>query len=172
MSGYLKVPKAVINDLSSDLSALHETVLKAQSKQLALNPSTSFSDILTKIKVTKNSAEIYAGASKDTKGLLKASQGDVFPVIDKANDWYAVKLDKQVTGLDAGWIKASDSIPLVKTEASNQPQTRNEDIYEILLAGVNKIKEKYKNNAYISVTGFSINVGVPPSISVSFAFKK
>jgi hypothetical protein len=171
MVAIAQVPKAVLDELSSDLSALHKSVLEAQNKQQAPDSLIRSSNV-EEIEVTKNFADIFAGASNDAKGLYKAPKGDTFKVIDKVNGWYAVKLNKQTSGLDAGWIKASDGVPLLaKTEILISPLSRSEDIYDTLLDGANKVKGKYKNNAYISVTGFSINVGVPPSVSISFAFK-
>lgn len=47
-----------------------------------------------------------------------------------------------------------------------------EKIFEPLINKANEIKKKYENNSFIYVSGFTIDFGIPPSISISFSFKE
>jgi hypothetical protein len=45
-------------------------------------------------------------------------------------------------------------------------------VYEILINEVKKVKEKYNDNPYVEVTGFSVDTSIPPSININFYFLK
>lgn len=46
-----------------------------------------------------------------------------------------------------------------------------EIVFSEALKVVMNLKNEYNNNPYIAMKGFDINIGIPPSISVSFDFK-
>lgn len=162
-----EVPQQLYNELSSDLSSLHNEVIEAQRRQQTADAQLW---LLEKLKVSKEGAPIHVGASDNAKTLTKASVGETFRVIDKAEDWYAVQLNSPTSEYTAGWIRAADTVPLVPSKPQALPQT--EDIYDKLLKRVNAIKERYNDNQYITVTGFSVDIGISPSVSISFEFKK
>jgi len=55
---------------------------------------------------------------------------------------------------------------------TKSPPPAKADVFEEIVEQASKMKDKYKNNPYVSVTGFSVNVGVPPSMSINIEFKK
>lgn len=176
-----EVPKAVMEDLASDLSQIQQTLQEAQEKQEMYQAyykpgmfwlASDFGKIGKQVKVTANDAPIRAGASQKARTVANTSVGKMYNVLDKTGDWYAVRLDKPVGGFDAGWIKASDTVPVVPHMEPPSSSTQPRDIYDAVLDKVNKLKQKYNENPYLTVTGFTVNVGSPPSIGVNFEFKK
>lgn len=170
-----QVPQSTLDELSADLSGLHQTVLQAQERQRLASSIQLFDFSDMRVTVTKDVAQVRSGASVDAEAIFKATQGQSFKVIDKANDWYAVAIEKHGSTPTAGWINAADSTPVVLVPSGKKVSagvTKPNDIFDDFLSQVSKMKEKYKNNSYLSVTGFSINVGVPPSLSVNIEFKK
>lgn len=51
------------------------------------------------------------------------------------------------------------------------PTSVSEDLYRILAEKATRMHDSYKNNSYIEVSGFTVNVGISPSVSVNFEFK-
>ncbi len=49
---------------------------------------------------------------------------------------------------------------------------QTKDVYELIIYKMRALKLKYENNPYIRITGFSINIGIPPSVTVAMEFKK
>lgn len=58
--------------------------------------------------------------------------------------------------------------PLPKNISKNQTQ----DVYEMIINKMWVLKKKYENNPYIRISGFDINIGIIPSVTVSIEFKK
>lgn len=56
--------------------------------------------------------------------------------------------------------------------STTQPSKSNmEVVYEKILLSVKELKDKYETNPYVIVNGFSIDIGMPPSVNISFEFK-
>ncbi len=100
--------------------------------------------------------------------------GQMFKVVDKASDWYAVKLETPRNGVEAAWVNAADVTPNFRLLGSATERNAGvaDRLYEQIMESVKKMKDKYDKNTYVSVSGFSVNMGVPPSVTVSFEFKK
>jgi len=147
------IPQETINEMSLDLAALQKSISSYKPE-----PAPG------KIKVI-NTSDIRAGASATAATLATVNVGQTFDVLGISDGWYSVKLDDQI-GKAAGWLKAIDTAPLTQTldDASQG--------YALILQQLNSLKEKYKDNPYVFIRGFSINVGVPPSVSLDFEFKK
>ena len=172
------IPKPVLDGLAKDLAQLHQAVLEAQRKQQAYEMASAKFPWLgvNQITITSPSAGVRAGANDKAPLLLSAQKNQIFPVIDKAGDWYAVALREKIHGVSSGWVRAADSVPTMRavqtTPAGQQPSSLADDIFRELTERAVRFRDAYRNNPYISVTGFSVNVGVPPSVSISFEFKK
>lgn len=173
-----EIPRPVLDGLAKDLAQLHQAVLEAQRKQMVYDlAARGFARAVSEIIVTRPSANIRAGADERAPVLLSAKKNQTFPVIDKAGEWYAVELPDKAQGLSAGWVKADDAVPTIHTPeritSGQQVKVRSlaEDIYRDLTERAVRFRDAYRDNAYISVTGFSVNVGIPPSMSISFEFK-
>ncbi len=167
-----------LREISKDLAGLHQEVKDAyrtQTTQSYALPSTALG---YRIRITRDQSAIRAGADDSAGVLTKASRGTSFNVIDKVGDWYAVSLLKPTKeGLVSGWVKASMATPEVKTltymdEATSlSEQNSSIRIYEQITKSVTAIRKKYENNPYVKITGFTVNVAIIPSVTVSFEFK-
>jgi len=65
----------------------------------------------------------------------------------------------------------------IKTKPkSTSPKTvskkQTEDMYEMIINKMYALKKKYDNNPYVRISGFDVNIGIPPSVTVSIEFKK
>lgn len=169
-----EIPENVLNELSSDLAELQEEILHAQVIQSPPIPwAAAFGAVKRGLTVTQDSVEVRAGASDNAESLIKAAMGASFTVVDKAGPWYAVTLDKPVKGVHAGWLNAKAVVPYTKYRPISEQarKTVSEKILSRLTSLAIKFRKKYKDNEYLSVSGFSVDVGVPPSVSVDFEFK-
>ncbi len=162
------VPKQVLDDFARDLSQLNEVVLEAQRLQNAQAPRTpqAGSGVST-ITITNTSAAVHAGASDSSTTIDKVLKGKTLPVIDKVGDWYAIELPKSSEGLGAGWVKAADAVPS-STAGWSIPSLL--DPAKFLIDKAMELKQKWANNNYISITGFSIST-TPPNLTVDFKFE-
>ncbi|MDD5581312.1 MAG: hypothetical protein PHY16_18840 [Methylobacter sp.] len=120
--------------------------------------------------------------------MWTVSKGKKFPVIDKANGWYAVRLDEPIHGVRTGWLNAAEVVPefsseteglvavgaykaLAGTGAAQSSKSNMDQMYEMILQSVKEFKDKYETNPYVNGNGFSIDIGIPPSVNISFEFK-
>ena len=50
-------------------------------------------------------------------------------------------------------------------------QSATERIYSKIAASVNQVRLKYEANPYVGISGFSVDMSVPPGLSIQFEFK-
>jgi uncharacterized protein YgiM (DUF1202 family) len=171
-----KTSEATMKELSADLAKLHEEVQAVYGVPMrAAYGKVGFYSL----KVSTNKGAIYAGASDKAKVLTKPKFGETYEVLDKTSDWYAVRLEKPIGGLNSGWINASEVTPEYSFNVIGKKimAVRETDkslldkAYERLVKSVTEMRNKYEKNPYVSITGFSIDVGIPPSVAISFEFK-
>lgn len=167
-AAYAEEPKnleAAMSDLANDLADLQKDVELVSQKSAADSFAT-----LRRVKITGKSVPVYKGAADFSGILTKLPEGKVLPVVDKAGEWYAVDLEKTNTGYASGWVNASSVVP--ETYSVQTKTTSLTDIaYQKVMDKVKELKEKYQNNPYVRVTGFSVDVASPPAVSISFEFK-
>jgi|GEM_PF-4884389 len=60
----------------------------------------------------------------------------------------------------------------VKAKVKSPSKKQTEDIYEIVINKMRALKKQYENNPYIRISGFDINIGIVPSVTVSIEFKE
>jgi len=120
------------------------------------------------------------------------------PVIDRAGDWYAVAYPASTTGgYSTGWVNASNVRPTWKDTlppaefttryelnvfpfydehakadqvASTEKRTLTERIFQKLADSAALFRQRWSNNAYMRVSGFSISLGVTPSMDIHMNF--
>ena len=115
-----------------------------------------------------------------------------FPVVDRVNDYYAVAADNGRTG----WITAADVKPefgdtymwsvwpddltaryASKVAAANMEHTASQDsgltttMFKQLTDYAVNFRDLYKDNKYLFVSGFTVHVGIPPSVDLVFTFR-
>jgi len=170
------IPDEVLRGLAKDLAEMQRAVDDARRQQT----SSMYAQIMKgygvpSITVTTPSTPIRAGASDAARTLATAKPGTKYQVIDKSDQWYAVTFDRPIEGLTAGWVKASNAVPAAGPYAMHMPTPQDRAVAEAwylqLVDQASKLKKAWQDNPYIAVQGFDINVGVPPSLSISFQFK-
>ena len=70
----------------------------------------------------------------------------------------------------SGWIKADAGVP-VKISQIGYIESFKKEIKQLIVEKVHTMYVEYKNNPYFLITGFSIEVGLPPSANLDFEFK-
>jgi len=158
--------ETTMSDIASDLATLQKDVELVSPKHAAYAlPS------LKRIKLTGKNVPIYKGADKSTGVVINLSEGKVLPIVDKVGEWYAVGLDQPNTEFKAGWVHASAVVPETYSFQTQQVQSASDTMYQRIMDKVKRLREKYQNNPYVRVTGFSVDISVLPAVSISFEFK-
>jgi hypothetical protein len=152
-------------DVANDLTKIQDLIDSAQKAPLEKIPR--------QLVVTAEKAELRKGAMETTPKIAEASEGKLYSVIDKASNWYAVQLEEPIAGQSVAWVSAASVAPMVFfDDIEYQIDSFTNGIYEKILNQINSFKDKYKNNPYVNVSGFSINIGTNISATVSFEFKE
>ena len=166
------IPKPVLDGISRDLAELQAAVVEAQGR-LAAPQSLTFTSSTETVKITGIKPAIRLGAAQSAVSLFMATPGQTFQVVDKASDWYAIRLAQPVQGYSSGWVSAADVVPT--NSFGKEPAKASsvaEDVFRKLTEQASRLRDTYRNNPYIAVSDFAVNVGVPPSVSINFEFKK
>lgn len=164
------IPKPVIQGIARDLADLQATVIQAQSTLAAAQGASP--GFLEAVKVTGANPTFRLGASSNAAALpVKAFAGQEFKVIDRTDNWYAVRLTKPVGENFVGWVSAADVVPsIVNVQQSSNAVAQ--ETFRLLTEKATQIRDTYANNPYISVPSFTVNIGISPSVSLNFEFKK
>lgn len=150
-----------MQSLASDLASLQREINANSNQGMAYEGVTS-------VQVKKSGARVYAAADKSSGEIKEFKAGVTLPVVKKVDDWYVVNLLGE-GGQKFGWVQADWVAPKdynLKANASSE-----EDIYQKVIGKIQDLKKKYDNNDYVRVSGFSVDVGIPPSVNISFEFK-
>ena len=173
--------------IAKDLSALHWKLQEVYERELAVRADLSSYaaavDLLNKagvVTITADSADIFKGAALNAGVVESVSAGKKFPVLDKVGDWYAIALDKPVEGFSTGWVQAAKAVPYwditagagvlsVADRAASQSLT--DSLYSAATSLVTEIRRKYEADPLVRVSGFTVDVSIPPGVSVLFEFE-
>ena len=175
-----------MKQVASDLSALHDELqaVYAGGTKTANYPFLPWKDIsdlkgLAYIEITMP-AHIYKGADVSAGYIQSVTRGDKFRYVDKVSDWYAIALNKPIEGFHTGWVQAAQAVPVwffkevgaIPTGApSDSSPPLSQVLYKKIVDSVSAVRANYAENPHIAVTGFSVDVGLPPSVSVQFEFR-
>jgi hypothetical protein len=155
-----QIPQNVLEDIARDLAVLQSEVIKTGEEQRA-ELALSYKHPVA-VNINKP-ADVRTGADKNADVSFKVSPGTTLPVVDKVNDWYAVK-DKSNK---VGWVNASDVTPVT----TPPPLSADEKFFRNLTEKISKMRDKYKDNPYVLVKGFSVTLSIPPSVTLDLEFK-
>ena len=177
-----EIPKEAIEELSKDLLKLHEQVIRIQemyrASQLAgriEQPSMAAWMVrpADKITITKDDFPIRTGANSWAKKLSEADSGASYTVVDKVNDWYAIELDKPVQGFKTGWVNAKGAVPVLTATTEEPSESAFARMYRDLVETAANFRDKYLDNEYFYVKGFSIEIGLSAApLSIDFEFRE
>ncbi|MGA2332707.1 MAG: SH3 domain-containing protein [Syntrophales bacterium] len=184
--------ESTMQEIAKDLATLQQEVEHASRTETGPSWETTFPasakvyddgrfiPVAYRLRTTAKLAFIREGADDKALVLEKAPRGTSFDVIDKTGPWYAVALDKPINGLSSGWIKATYAAPelklILRRKEDNETKQKSvserlSDVYEKMTESLKTLQDKYKNNPFVKVTGFTVNLAIPPTLSVSFQFK-
>lgn len=160
-------------DLSSTMSGLASDLAGLQADIEATSYDHQASAYsgggITRVRLTQAQAAIYKGADKASGVLTKLPEGKTLPVVDKVGEWYAVQLDNGPGEFKSGWIQSGAVVP--ETFSLAAQQTLAADAYQKIMDKIQRLKEKYSSNPYVRITGFSVDITLPPAVSIAFEFK-
>jgi hypothetical protein len=150
-----------MQSLASDLASLQREIHADRNLGIA-------GEGVASVQVKKNGARVYTAADKSSGEIKEFKAGATLPVVNKVDDWYVVNLlgegDHKVGWVQADWVAPKDYNFTAKA-------TSEEDIYQKVIGKIQDLKRKYDDNDYVRVSGFSVDVGIPPSVNISFEFK-
>lgn len=166
---------SVGQDLSSTLTDLAEDLEGIQAELEAIertNLELVAAESGFAIAATEDSVPVYSGADVATDKIYEAMEGMNFRVINQANDWYAVQLPQAGSnGMTTGWMNAASGVPNIITPETPDPSLRDR-LLQNMMERVQAMREKYENNPHIQVSGFNVEIGISPSLSIGFSFKE
>lgn len=156
------VPQPVLDAFAKDLADMQSIVDKEQRAYLYSHAYLS-ANIAT---LSVERAPLRSAPTESSAVIATSEQGQQFRVLERSRDWIRVEPVSSALPSLSGWVKARE-LNLRPSYASAQHQ----DMFFRLANKAQKIKDRWRNNPYILVTGFTIEIGVPPSVSIEFAFK-
>lgn len=166
---------AAMKELAGDLAKLHAEIQSIYQTEVMAMGVPAVIDLYRPrfVSVTADKGTIYTGADAKAAILQTVQKGQKLKVIDKVSDWYAVAFDQPVHGMDTGWVKAAQVVPQTYFPISTAPPDKSftERMYDKIVASIKVFRDIYETNPYVRVKGFSVDISVPPSVSISFEFK-
>lgn len=183
-----KSVNATLDELARDLAGLQEELESYRVEQARTNRiSGQDRKVLSGVQasgtytfvVTKKETELRAEPSYSSNVSIRAPEGSVFKALERKDSWYAVEADQSgaaITGQSGTraskrevlWVPKSDVL-----EVNISPQKEETPAEQIvrIIETVKRIYNKYKDNPYVRLTGFTVTLGSNPSVSFSFQFK-
>lgn len=157
-----------MREVAKDLASLHDEIQIAYATEAAAAGFASLKSHPESLTITQKGAAIMKGADFNSGVLTSASFGQSFRVVDKVESWYAVQLEKPKSGIYSGWVSAKAAVPLL---AVGLKESITDRLYQKIVSKVVAFRQKWEKNQYLKVSGFSIDISIPPSVSIDFEFK-
>ncbi|HET6620595.1 MAG TPA: hypothetical protein VFG64_11685 [Dongiaceae bacterium] len=154
------MPDEQVQALGQDLSKIQAIVkaMNLEQQNVAKNKATEKKVIVT------DPTKVWPQAHKDNNAVANVEEGTVLKAVGKEGKWLKVQpfdLDYTQGIWDQGYVEIDK---VVSADDSG-------DLYDMLVKSVEEMRQKYKSNPYISVSGFTVSVGIPPSVDIQFDFK-
>lgn len=161
------IPDDFIAKMANDLAGLTADPLPNEPGTARISTMLGHT-VPSKVQVIKTGQVWSTDATGKvmTRQITAGSQASVYGATD---NYY------QVEGLgdnNKWWVAATDVAPAGPPRRVDavDPGWLGQQI-EKLMKNASAFRDNYKSNPYVNVHGFSINVGVPPSINMEFEFK-
>lgn len=168
---YAETQKKTYEEMSKDLAVIQKTIDLFSEKNRKISSIKINDPIAVDILVDK--ANLYSEASITSKIVTTTTKAISYQVIDKKEGWYAVKLNDIYFGKKFAWIESSDVLPSNILSDITKPSIHpSELLYKDLILLLINFENKYKDNPYLTPSGFTINIEKSPSISVTFEFNE
>jgi hypothetical protein len=156
------VPQPVMDEFAKDLADMQSIVSKEQMT-FAASKAYFSTNVAT---VSDEHSPLHSAPAETSTVVGISDPGQQFRVLERNGTWYRVEPTEASQGSLSGWIRAEDLSGPYATDAYQY-----EDMFTRLAKKAKQIKDRWRNNPYISVTGFTVEVGLPPSVSIDFEFK-
>lgn len=168
---------------AADLSSLYRIIYTEYHKQV--------SNLLAQsVYVTNPTGAIHSEANKDSQVVKQTTSGETFQVLEETDAWYKVQGSHPYSGVKiTGWVsrdQVSSALNILSNTQLLSEASLNkiiwsisktkfdgivDDLYQKAVVKATKIQEKWKNNSYIKIKGFDVEVSFPPGVTFTFEFK-
>jgi hypothetical protein len=150
------IPQDVLDQLQKDLQKLRPE-----------QPPSETPEPMLAFKVIKPDVLAYPVPDPTSTATHKFGTGDSFKVLAAKKGWVGVQFQAKTLWMmaDEGDLTKSISDPLGVQSWWDEQVAR-------LLKQAADLKAKWDKNPYVSVKGFSLDVGLDPSITIEFEFKE
>lgn len=115
---------------------------------------------------------IHAEPDRESQVLETLDEGTRLRVFSVSGNWYEVLLRSPVGDQSVGWLPAQTALPVGPQLYRLGVGLPFVDMWDEVVQKAAEIREKYTENPYVRVTGFDVEVGFPPSVTVGFEFKQ
>jgi hypothetical protein len=165
------IPDEFLAKMATDLAKLHAEPADTNDLVILTNPAagtTTTQYAPSSVKIGVPNAAVLTTAQDNTPTMIPVTPGTDLPVQEAVPGWYKVKLGKE-----QGWIAKEQVIPdfkKISTTSQNDETWLNRQIL-LLTQKAAAFRDSYRDNPYLNVKGFSLSIGMPPSVNVAFEFK-
>lgn len=156
---------SVLREFAADVAALQRRLELASEYREGVEARYARPD---SIRVTEDETTVRAAPRDDARSIRQVDRGAVFRVLSVRGDWYEVLLGSPIEGESTGWLPLDSVAALVQYAAA---VALDIPIWESIIRRAAELRKKYSENPYVHVTGFDVEVGLPPSLTVGFEFK-
>lgn len=147
--------------LSHQLAAMQHVVENSRGPEYAAYG-------LAKATIAASDATIHADASSSSAVVRKPQVGDEVKLLGREGNWYRVETIGPAVPNYKGWIQTR----AVETSGYATATYSSDALFQKLTDMALDIRDEYQNNPYIRISGFDVEIGLPPSVTINFEFKK
>jgi hypothetical protein len=149
-----KIPRTVIKKLNRDLAGL----VPEEITEFSLGMDT-----MSIVRITKNRAPIYPQPKKFNQ-VTTLTEGSKHRLLGINEDYLSIVYDDKPC-----WVQR-DHVELMPSARMDHAGWWH-GVRETLIEKAIKLRNNYQNNPYIVIKGFSIELGISPSLNIDFEFK-
>jgi hypothetical protein len=163
------VPDDFLSKMANDLSALRADPLPNETAVAAGQGSAPIF-VPSTVQVDKDRATAWTSARSGGGRTVEWARGTEVPVSNSVPGWYEVERND-----GSFWIPTNDVAPTgpvrrISTTSAPDPGWFSQQV-EKLMKSATSFRDAYAGNPYLNVHGFSISLGLVPSVNVDFEFK-
>ncbi|MGH9437302.1 MAG: SH3 domain-containing protein [Terriglobia bacterium] len=154
--------RQTLEKLSHELAEMQSVVEASSSGSFATHTTSE------NATVTSSNAAIHAGANASSPVVTRPQVGEEIKLAGREGNWYKVESSEARGPKAKGWIETTKVEPFAAVSANTYS---SDALFQKLTEMASKIRDEYKDNPYIRVTGFDVEIGVPPSVTINVQFK-
>lgn len=151
-----------LQKLAHELAEMQSVIDASRGSQFAAYTNA-------KAKVIDPSATIHADANTSSAVVSKPQVGATVKLLGREGNWYRVEPVEPSPQGTQGWIQAPAIEPYTQAATASYS---SDALFQQLTEMATKIRDEYQNNPFIRISGFDVEIGLPPSVTVNFEFKQ